>query len=96
MENLTSVLNLCPLILEDWDNILSEWSLSLPPSQFFEISRTCKTVQDKNHAAAKYLVDTNPNSSWLEVAGELYSYAQFVALDKLHHYLPAKGMLPVP
>ena len=91
VENLTSVINLSPLILEDWDNIWSEWSLSLPPAQFFEINQMYKKTEDKNRAAVKYLVEINPNSSWSEVARELYDYAQFVALDELQKYLPAKG-----
>ena len=96
VENLTSVLNLSPLIEEDWDNVWSEWSLSLPPSQFIEINKKYKNVKDKNEAAAKYLVDINPNSSWPEVARELYDYAQFEALDGLQKYLPVKGNPPPP
>ena len=92
VDNLTDVYNLCPLLEEDWGNLWSEWRLSLPPSQFLDVN-SLPTMREKNREAAKYVVNINPNSSWTEVAKDLYDFNQLAALDELAKFLPKKGVV---
>ena len=75
--------------VKDWDSLLKGYLISKP--LLAAIKSRCSTDGDIASEGASYYVSCYPKPSWTHLAGWLYRFEEFSAMEKCKPFLPLRG-----